>query len=125
METPEEMSQEEFFAKADAYREELGLPKDTFAEVGDLLKEMKTKMDASKSGKESKNIAKEYREKLAAMEKKFAVGEGDEKAYFVEAIQKFVSKKKSDLMSELETLQKNHKFQTPASSFDLAKASAK
>ena len=51
------------------------------------------------------------------------MAETEEKAVFVDAIQKFVSKKKGDLMAELETLQKNHKFQTPASSFDFAKLS--
>ena len=53
---------------------------------------------------------------------KLKVSEAEEKSYFVECIQNFVAKKKSDLMAELETLQKSHGFQTPASSFDLKKA---
>ncbi len=40
------------------------------------------------------------------------MSEAEEKAYFVECIQNWVSKKKSDHMAELETLQKNNGFKT-------------
>lgn len=65
----DDVSQSEFFMKADAYREELGLPKKTFEEVGAVLKDMKTKLDAAKTSADAKKVAKEFRDKLAAMEK--------------------------------------------------------
>lgn len=166
-ETADDISQAEFFSKAESYREQLGLPKKTFDDIGSALQEMNKKLESAKTAADKTKIAKEYRDKFAAMEKvrhtggprampfgnarknqnvisacgvaesltdlpprpnpmvpsqKLKVSEAEEKSYFVECIQNFVAKKKSDLMAELETLQKSHGFQTPASSFDLKKA---
>lgn len=65
----DDITQSDFFMKAETYREELGLPKKTFEEIGAVLKDMKTKLDAAKSSADSKKITKEFRDKLAAMEK--------------------------------------------------------
>ena len=68
-ETADDITQSDFFMKAETYREELGLPKKTFEEIGAVLKDMKTKLDAAKSSADTKKITKEFRDKLAAMEK--------------------------------------------------------
>lgn len=69
VETPDDITQAEFFAKAESYREQLGLPKNTLDEIGSALQEMNKKLDAAKTAADKTKIAKEYHDKFAAMQK--------------------------------------------------------
>ena len=53
---------------------------------------------------------------------KIAITPEEEKAYNLETMKTFIKKKSSDLMMELESLQKNNNLQTPVSSFNISKA---
>lgn len=55
---------------------------------------------------------------------KITVSADEEKAYNIETMKTFVTKKSGDLMMELEALQKNNNLSTPVSSLDMTKVLA-